>query len=223
MSPVRVFASCLALTLCAACGPSTAGRTPPAAGEEVAGGVASVVDPANISRVRTDLPPGYEPGDLAGRSAPVAFWGLGPQWTAEPAVCGVLAQPAGVDAPVRGWSASGPGGIVYAAVVEAAVDPPASGECGAWTVSAGHTAARVARVEAPDVDGASTVGMIADATTVVEGGTETHSRAQTFSAYLPGYVAFVTVVTDPGATGPALAPDFAPALLVRAVAALRDG
>lgn len=217
---MRVFASCLALTLCAACGQST-----PPPSEATPTGMSHTVDPAHISRVRTELPPGYEVGDLAGRSSPVAFWGLGPQWTADPVQCGALAQPAAPDAPVRGWSASGSGGIVYAAVVDTTtgLDPALTGACGAWAVSAGHTSARVALVDAPSVDDAETIGMTTDVTTVVEGGTETHSRAETFNAYLVGYVVSVTVVTDPGAIGPALEPDFAATLLVATVAALRAG
>lgn len=216
-----MFASCLALTLCAACGQSPSPPAPPPA-ESAA---PRTVYPANISRARTELPAGYEVGDLAGRSSPAAFWGLGPQWTADPAQCGVLAQPAAPEAPVRGWSASGPGGIVYAAVTDSAtgLNPALRGECLAWTVSAGPTAAQVALVDGPPVDGAETVGMITDATTVVEGGTETRSRAETFNAYLDGYVATVTVVTDPGSAGPALPPDFAATLLVATVAALRGG
>ena len=65
--------------------------------------------------------------------------------------------------------------------------------------------------------------MVSDATTVVEGGTETHSRAATFSAYLDGHVAYVAVVTDPGSAGPALGPDFAATLLAKTVSALRGG
>ncbi|MDT5190689.1 MAG: hypothetical protein QOI28_2940, partial [Mycobacterium sp.] len=36
-----------------------------------------------------------------------------------------------------------------------------------------------------------------------------------------GYTAYVTVVTDPGSSGPVLDADFAAALLVKTVAALR--
>jgi hypothetical protein len=215
---VRVFASCLVLTLCAACGQS-ATPTPESADSTAA----RAINPAHISRARTELPAGYEVGDLAGRSSPIAFWGLAPQWTADPAQCGALGQPAAPDAPVSGWSASGPGGIVYAVVADssARLDSAVTDACGAWTVSAGHTGVRVALVGAPAVDGAATVGMSTDATTVVEGGTETHSRADTFSAYLEGHVVSVTVVTDPGATGAALPADFAATLLVASVAALR--
>lgn len=212
-----MFASCFAVALCAACGQAA----PPVVDESP--GASGTVTPAQISRARTELPAGYEVGALAGRSSPVAFWGLGPQWTSDPAQCGALVQPAAPDAPVQGWSASGPGGIVYAAVIDTAtgLDPALPAQCPTWTVAAGHTSARAGLVDAPDVEGAETIGMTADATTVVEGGTETHSRAQTFSVYLAGHVVVVTVVTDPGAAGPALASDFAAALLVAAVAAVR--
>jgi hypothetical protein len=76
-------------------------------------------------------------------------------------------------------------------------------------------------VAAPVIDGATTVGLATTTTTTVEGGTETHSRADTFTAYLTGYVAFVTVVTDPGSPNPSLGQDFAAELLVKTASALR--
>ena len=59
------------------------------------------------------------------------------------------------------------------------------------------------------------------ANTVVEGGTETTSSAYTFSAYLDDYLAFVTVVMDPGSPNPPLGQEFAADLLVKTVSALR--
>jgi hypothetical protein len=58
-------------------------------------------------------------------------------------------------------------------------------------------------------------------TTVVEGGTVTHSHADSFTAYLGDYVVMITVVTDPGTPNPALGEDFAAGLLVKTVSALR--
>lgn len=94
-------------------------------------------------------------------------------------------------------------------------------DCGRWSVTSGNTTGTVDLVDAPAIDGADTVGMATVARTVVEGGTETTSTASTFSAYLGDYLAFVTVVTDPGSPGPALDRDFAAALLVKTVSALR--
>ena len=74
------------------------------------------VDPARIDRVREDLPDGYEVADIGGRVAPVAQWGFGAEWTADPPQCGVLADPVVDPATTKGWSASGAGGIVYAVV-----------------------------------------------------------------------------------------------------------
>jgi Domain of unknown function (DUF5642) len=88
-------------------------------------------------------------------------------------------------------------------------------------VSDGHTSGNVTVLAAPAIDGAATIGLSTTTTTVVEGGTETHSHADTFSAYLVGYVAFVTVVTDPGSPNPSLGQDFAAELLVKTVSALR--
>jgi Domain of unknown function (DUF5642) len=221
---VRLFSSIAVVALCAAgCGepadPSSAGSSAPVTNSVQ-------VDPANIGRVRTELPAGYEVTDLAGRASPGAMWGFGPGWTADPPQCGALADPV-VDAAVtRGWSGSGGGGIVYAVV---AGSPPAKvgldaallAECGHWTLSAGHTTGSVMFVAAPSIDGVATVGMTTATTTVVEGGTETHSRAETFTAYLGDYVAVVTVVTDPGSPNPPLGEGFAAELLVKTVAALR--
>ncbi|MDT5230130.1 MAG: hypothetical protein QOI39_630 [Mycobacterium sp.] len=180
------------------------------------------MNPARIDRVRTELPSGYEVAALSGRAAPIAFWGLGPDWTADPQRCSALADPVAGGATTRGWSASGAGGIVYAVVATSAaiLDQSLIAECGQWTVSAGRTSASITLVAAPAIDGADTVGLSTTATTAVEGGTETHSHADTFSAYLGDYVAFVTVVTDPGSPNPALGQDFAAELLVKTVSAL---
>jgi hypothetical protein len=153
----------------------------------------------------------------------VAFWGLGPDWTADPSRCGALGDPVGGAATPRGWSASGAGGIVYAVVADstATLEPSMVDECGRWTVSAGHTSGTVTLVAAPAIDGAATVGLSVSTTTTVEGGTETHSRADTFTAYLGDYVAFVTVVGDPGSPNPQLGLQFASELLVKTVSALR--
>ncbi len=175
-----------------------------------------------MDRVRADLPAGYEFAGLTGRAAPIALWGFGPAWTADPSPCGALGDPA-PGAALRGWSASGPGGIVYAVVAEAAalLDAPGRDACGTWTLSAGHTSGVVRLVAAPSVEGAATVGMATAATTVVEGGTETHSSADTFVAYLSDHVVYVTVVTDPGSSAPSLDAPFAADLLVKTVATIR--
>jgi hypothetical protein len=183
--------------------------------------------PANIDRVRGELPVDYEVADVVGRGSPVAFWGFGPDWVADPPQCGTLARPVVDGATTRGWSGSGAGGIVYAVVTGSlpapgvTFDPAVVGECGQWTVASGHTTGSVTLVEAPRIDGAATVGMATAAKTVVEGGTETYSRADTFTAYLGDYLAVVTVVTDPGSPNPQLGQDFAAALLVKTVSALR--
>jgi hypothetical protein len=218
---MRVIASCVAIVLCAGCDQAAPPQTPRIA-DVPASAPAAAVNPARVERVRVDLPEGYEVTELSGRAAPLALWGFGQGWTADPMPCGALADPAG-DGAVHGWSASGPGGIVHAvvAVAQAALDPAAIDACGTWTLVAGPTSADVRLVGPPAVEGAATLGMATDATTVVEGGTETHTHADTFVAYLDGYVAYVTVITDPGAAGPALPADFASGLLVETVAAVR--
>jgi hypothetical protein len=216
---VRLIALLTALSLCVtACGQSPSSEPPTATSAS-----STAVNPARIERVRTELPSGYEVAAFSGRAAPVAFWGLGPGWTADPLRCGALADPVADAATTRGWSASGTGGIVYAVVAGSTVtlDPSLIDECGQWTLSAGHTSGSVTLAAAPAIDGAATVGLSATTATAVEGGTETHSHADTFTAYLGDYVAFVTVVTDPGSPNSALGQDFAAELLVKTVSALR--
>lgn len=182
------------------------------------------INPARIDRARGDLPAGYEVTDAGGRVAPFAQWGFGAGWTADPPQCGVLADPVAAPASSKGWSASGPGGIVYAAVVDAptvALDPAVTAACATWTLTSGRTNGTVTLGPGPTIDGAATVAMAATTTTVVEGGTQTRSHADTVTAYLGGDVVLVSVVTDPGSGSPQLGADFAAALMVKTVAALR--
>jgi hypothetical protein len=199
------------------------GRSPSPAPSATQSTSSTEVNPARIDRVRADLPTGYEVIALSGRVAPVQFWGLGTGWAADPPRCGALADPAADASTTRGWSASGEGGIVYAVVAQtrADLDPSVAADCGAWTLSSGRTSGSVTLVAAPAIDSAATVGMSVATTTVVEGGTETHSHADSFTAYLGDYVAMITVVSDPGSPNPALGQDFAADLLVKTVSALR--
>ncbi|MGE2713914.1 DUF5642 family protein [Mycolicibacterium litorale] len=217
---MRRFAAGVAAALSvAACGqpspPAPAPSTTEAAGP---------IDPSRINRARYELPPDYEVADASGRITPLAQWGYGPDWSADPPQCGALANPASDPATVRGWSASGPGGIVYAVAAAGAApaDPVLLGECGTWTMTAGPTTGAVRLVDPPSVRGVEVVGMVADTATVVEGGTETRSHAQTFVAHEGAHLVYVTVVTDPGAPYPPLDGDFAADLLTRTVAALRS-
>jgi hypothetical protein len=200
--------------------------TPPTTSPTEPSRAEAQVNPANITRARGELPAGYEVSDASGSASPVAFWGFGPGWVAEPAPCGVLAGPGSDESTTRGWSASGPGGIVHAVITGSpsapvTFEPAVLAECGQWMVTSGNTTGTVSLVDAPAIDGVATVGMITDAKTIVEGGTETASRASTFSAYLDGYLTFVTVVTDPGSPNPPLGQEFAAELLVKTVSALR--
>jgi Domain of unknown function (DUF5642) len=222
---MRLFASIAALALCTAgCG------QPPGPASSASSAVPSSqsvqVKPANIAKVRGDLPAGYEVADIAGRATPAAMWGFGPGWTAEPQQCGALADPVVDGAVTRGWSASGGGGIVNAVVTGSppapvGLDPVLIAECAHWSLSAGHTSGGVTFIAAPAIDGVATVGLSTAITTVVEGGTETRAHADTFTAYLGDYVAFITVVTDPGSPNPPLGQDVAAELLVKTVSALR--
>jgi hypothetical protein len=88
-------------------------------------------------------------------------------------------------------------------------------------MDSGRTTAVLDLFDPPAIDGAPTVGIVAAVRTIVEGGTETDLRATTTTAYLGEYVAFVTVVTDPGSPNRPLGQDFASSLLVKTVSALR--
>ncbi|MBV8927841.1 MAG: DUF5642 family protein, partial [Mycobacteriaceae bacterium] len=137
--------------------------------------------------------------------------------------CATLADPVGDNAPSQGLAASGPGGIIYA-VVTGPASPhgaDAAADCPRWAMSGGRTTATVDLVAAPAIDAVPTVGMTTASHTVVEGGTATDSQIETVTAYLGDYVAFVVVVTDPGAPHAPLQPDLAGTLLGKAVATLR--
>ncbi|RAV14038.1 hypothetical protein DQP55_09805 [Mycolicibacterium sp. GF69] len=181
------------------------------------------INPGRIDRVRTALPAGYEFADLRGPVGPITAWGYRAPWRTDPAGCAVLADPTAGATSSDGWSASGPGGIVYAVVAAEPkdADPTVIDECARWTVSGGRTTGTVTLEPAPEIAGASTVAMSTASTTVVEGGTETHSHADTVTAYLKDHVAFVAVVTDPGSPNPQLGSDFAADLMGKTVSALR--
>ncbi len=211
------------LCVLTACSPSD---TPRQMATPQSSAVKDEVNPARITRTRADLPAGYEVTDAGGPASPAAVWGFRSGYVTEPVQCGALAGPTTDDATTRGWSASGPGGIVHAIVTGSptapvSFDPAVLDDCGEWTVTSGDTSGTVNLIESPAIAGTSTVGMKTVARTVVEGGTETTSTAYTFSAYLDDYLAFVTVVNDPGSPNPALGPDFAADLLVKTVSALR--
>ena len=183
------------------------------------------VNPDNIRRMRGSFPPGFEVTETRGEASPAQFWGLKPGWSSEPAECNVLADPAaGGSSPPQGLSGSGNGGIVYVMVAAspsgAGPDPGTVDACSHWSMDSGHTTAIVDRFD-PAIDGLSTFGMITAIRTTVEGGNETDLRASTATAYLGEYVAFVTVVTDPGAEPSVMPHDLAKTMLIQTVAMLR--
>lgn len=194
-------------------GPATA--APPAPGR---------IDANRVNRIRGDLPRGYEAGSANDVHSPAGYWGFRSNWVADPEPCGVLAGQSLPLGGARGLSASGPGGILYVAVLgsnEAAVDPGLLARCASWTMRNEHSTALVQLGDAPAIDRAQTTGMNAAIRTVVESGTETASTAHTYCAYVDDHVVFVVLVTDPGALAQPLDPRFAADLLVKSVAALR--
>jgi len=185
------------------------------------------VHPANIKRVISELPPGYEvTTGIPSAGSPRVIWGLAADVTAKPPQCAALADPGnGRDHSAQGVSGSGTGGIIDAVLVALPgpvdLDPNLVAACGQWTMTAGHTTASVGLTDAPHVDAAKTLGMVVDIKSYVESGTEIDSRAYTFTAYLGNYYAFSTLTTDPGSALPALPSQFAADLLVKTVSALR--
>jgi len=185
---------------------------------------AAGITPGNIRRVGRELPAGYEVSNIARAPSPRAIWGLGDHAAASPPQCLPLAEPAaGRDQPAQGVSGSGPGGIVDAVVVAAPAALPRDivAACGHWDLTAGRTVVSVGLIDAPQVEGATTLGMLADIRAAVESGSEIDSRAYTFIAYLGDYYAFTTLTTDPGSMLPPLPPQFAADLLVKTVSTLR--
>ena len=217
---MRLNLLCALALACAACGQPVA-STP---ASTTAAPADLTINPARIERARDALPDGYEVSGYTGVPSPFATWGLRDHPVSEPAQCAVLGAPAVVASTARGWSASGPGGIVYAVVADAesaAPDPALREQCRQWTAAAGHTTGTVTGLPAPAIEAADTAGMNAATVTVVEGGTETRSQAATFVAHLGDQLCFVVVVTDTGSPAPALDSAFAAELLVETVSTLR--
>lgn len=222
---MRPFWIGVLLVLLTACGQSPA---PTSSTTTKATAHGAAVNPANIKRVVRDLPPNYEvtTGIPSGVS-PRVIWSLEADARADPPQCAALTDPGtGRDQTAQGFSASGTGGIVNAVVVALPgpvdLDRGVVGSCGRWTMSDGHTTATVRLVDAPHIEGAETLGMVADTKSSVESGTEIDSRAYTFTAYLGNYYAFTTLTTDPGSALPALPPQFVADLLVKTVSTLRS-
>jgi Domain of unknown function (DUF5642) len=191
----------------------------------------TAVNPANIKRVGRELPTGYEVTTaIPSAASPRVIWRLEPGGAAKPPQCAILADPGdGRDESAQGVSGSGSGGIVDAVVVSVpglpgplAPDPDVVAACTQWTMKAGRTSVSVRLTDAPRIDGAETLGLVADIRTSVESGSEIDSRAYTFTAYLGDYYAFTTLTTDPGSALPALPPQFAADLLVKTVSTLRS-
>jgi hypothetical protein len=224
IGPAVALAAALAVAACAHSPRTTTSGTHTTS----APASAAAVNPANIKRVVRALPPGYEvTTGISSAASPRVIWGLAADARAKPARCGVLADPGnGRDQSAQGVSGSGSGGIVGAVVVAlpGPVDFPDDlvTACGQWSETAGRTVARVHLADAPHIEGAETLGMVADIRSSVESGTEIDSRVYTFTAYLGNYYAFTTLTTDPGSALPVLPPQFAADLLAKTVSTLRS-
>ena len=187
------------------------------------------VKPANIKRVVAKLPPGYEvTTGIPSGASPRLIRGLeAAHMRIEPPRCGALADPGNAhNHSAQGISGSGAGGVVDSVVVALPgpvnLDHNLVAGCARWTMTAGHTKAVVRLTDAPHIDGAETLGMVADIRSSVESGAQIDSRANTFTAYLGDYYAFTTLTTDPGSAQPALPPRVAADLLVETVSTLRS-
>lgn len=218
---MRLIAACGLALVCVACAEAPEPAPAPTAPEPVN----LTINPARIDRARDALPDGYEVTGYTGAPTPFATWGFREVPVSDPPQCAALGAPPTDPATARGWSASGPGGIVFAVVARAAPtpapDPAIDAACARWTVTSGKTSGTVDTLAGPDIRAATTTGMRTSAVTTVEGGTETRSHADTFVAHLDDFVCFVAVVTDPGSPQPALAPAFASDLLTETVSTLR--
>jgi hypothetical protein len=211
---------CMLALVCAACGQPSTPTPPPTSTAQTD----LAVNPARIDRARDALPDGYEVSAYSGPPAPFAVWGFRDAPVSDPARCAELGAPAVDAATAKGWSASGAGGIVYAVVADGAGPPPDAtvlADCRHWTAVSGRTTGTITERPAPVIDAADTIGMSTTAVTLVEGGTETHSQADTFVAYLGRYLCIVAVVTDPGSPHDTLGPGFAAQLLAETVSTLR--
>ena len=168
------------------------------------------------------MPTGYEVTDAVGVASPADAWGFRTGWTAEPAQCATLVDPA-AGASALGLSGSGDGGLLYVVVVSGAAtrDPVLTAQCAQWQMTYGSSSATAELVPAPDIEGVDTVGISATIRTVVESGRATEALARTFIGYLGQNVVFVTLVVDPASPYPPLPPQTAADLLVKSVAALR--
>ncbi len=228
---MRRLIVCLTTTLCLATGLGPAAcaqptRPPPSSSSTAAPG-AGVINPANIKRIRSSLPDGYEIADVTGPVSAAGLWGFGSGWTAAPPQCAALADPAPADPGARGYSASGAGGTLYVVVAVPAQPPPDDAvvdDCARWTMTFAHTTGDVTLApasETPTIAGVRTVAMTVTTRTVVESGTEVDGQAATAQAYADGHVVYVTLVTDPGSPHPALDSRSVGDLLVATVAALR--
>ena len=228
IGPVLTSVLTLLVTACA----HSPAPTPSASRSPSAHGTA--VNPANIKRVGRELPTGYEVTTaIPSAASPRVIWRLEAGGTAKPPQCAILADPGdGRDQLAQGVSGSGSGGIVDAVVVSVpglggpsgplAPDHDVVAACAQWTMKAGRTSVSVRLTDAPHIDGAETLGLVADIRTSVESGTEIDSRAYTFIAYLGDYYAFTTLTTDPGSALPVLPPQFAADLLVKTVSTVRS-
>jgi len=182
------------------------------------------VNPANVVRVRSALPQGYEVAEVSGPVSAAGLWGFGTGWTVDPPQCAGLADPAPSDPGARGLSASGPGGTVFVVASALTDDAPRLDlltQCDRWTMTFVHTSAEVTRTEAPVIDDAVTVAWRGATRTIVEAGSETNALASTASAYFDHHVAYVTLITDPGSPHPPLDSGFVAETLATTVAALR--
>lgn len=187
----------------------------------------TAINAGNVKRVVRELPPKYEVTyGMPSGASPRLIWRLEAHAGAKPPRCAALADPGNRgDQTAEGFSGSGTGGIVDVVVVTlkgpVGLEQDDVAECGRWTMSDGHTTANVHLADGPPIDGAETLGMVADTRSSVESGTEIFSSAYTFSAYLGNYYAFATLITDPGSAVPSLPPQYAADLLVKTVSALR--
>ena len=185
------------------------------------------VSPARIDRVRQDLPPGYEVVGSTREPPRYRSGGFGPDWTADPRGMRRAGRSGGRCRDDTRLVRFGVGGIVYAVVTrrrrrKCRSNPALIAECGSGRWRPGTRRNRHSG-RGSDRRRCGDAGMATDATTVVEGGTETRSHADTFTADPNGRATSRSSPSSPTQARriPRSTASSPPTLLVKTVSALR--
>ena len=100
---------------------------------------------ADLTRVRAELPAGYEVRELTGALSAPGLWGFGPGWSATRLSAGALAEPADGDPPRAAYPPRGGRNTLRRRGRQRRRCAPMGvlTECSRWTMAFGHTIAEV--------------------------------------------------------------------------------